>query len=233
MEIKRTERIIGGIQCFEYLNPEADCIILQPVGDQEEGMPERILKEIRKLSKRPFSYYAIHVSNWNKDISPWEAPAAFGSEIFGNGAEETLRFITGELLPEIRGNNPSDEEKPVIAGGYSLAALFTLWAAYQTDQFRGIAAASPSVWFPGWMEYIRSREIRSDYVYLSLGTKEEKTRNCVMAQVGGNIRQYEEILRNSPACRESFLEWNPGTHFTDPALRTAKGFAWVLERAGK
>lgn len=63
-------------------------------------------------------------------------------------------------------------------------------------------------------------------VYLSLGTREEKTRNPVMRTVG-------DCVRNSFAWMQAqgvncTLEWNPGNHFKDPGLRTAKAFAWVL-----
>ena len=29
----------------------------------------------------------------------------------------------------------------------------------------------------------------------------------------------------------STLEWNPGNHFRDPGLRTAKAFAWVMKNS--
>lgn len=49
----------------------------------------------------------------------------------------------------------SDPHKTYYLGGYSLAGLFSLWAAYQTNLFAGIAAASPSVWFPGFLDYAK------------------------------------------------------------------------------
>ena len=65
-------------------------------------------------------------------------------------------------------------------------------------------------------------------IYLSLGDKEEKTKNPVMSQVGNAIREGYEILKeNHINCT---LEWNQGNHFKEPELRTAKGFAWLLER---
>ena len=50
--------------------------------------------------------------------------------------EKTLRAI----LPLC-----ADGAKTYHIGGYSLAGLFALWAAYRTDAFSGTAAASPSV----------------------------------------------------------------------------------------
>ena len=104
-----------------------------------------------------------------------------------HGAEETL----AELL-----KLAEDPGKNYYIGGYSLAGLFALWAACQTDLFRGVAAASPSMWFPGFLEYIKEHPIRSGRVYLSLGDREEKTRNPVMATVGDCIREGYELLKN-------------------------------------
>ena len=61
-----------------------------------------------------------------------------------------------------------------------MAGIFALWAAGQTDRFSGVAAVSPSVWFPGFLEEMKSRRVQSACIYLSLGDKEEKTRNPVM-----------------------------------------------------
>ena len=112
---------------------------------------------------------------------------------------------------------------------YSLAAFFALWAVYQTDIFSGAAAASPSVWFPGWIEYAGDKKVRAGEIYLSLGDREEKARNPVMRTVGDNIRKQYELLKADPACRDCILEMNPGNHFREPDLRTAKGFAWLLK----
>ena len=71
----------------------------------------------------------------------------------------------------------ADRSKTYYAGGYSMAGLFSLWAAYQTDAFASVAAASPSIWFPDFLQYMKEHGIRTESVYLSLGDREEKTRN--------------------------------------------------------
>ena len=73
---------------------------------------------------------------------------------------------------------------------------------------------------------MKEHEIRTKNVYLSLGDREEKTRNPVMAQVGSCIRSAYEMLQERGVC--CTLEWNKGNHFKDPDLRTAKAFAWVM-----
>ena len=120
-----------------------------------------------------------------------------------------------------------EQKQDIIISGIFSCGLFSLWAAYQTDVFSGIAAASPSVWFPGFIEYMKEHEIKSETVYLSLGDREEKTRNSVMSQVGNCIRMgYGWLIEHGINCN---LEWNQGNHFREPDIRIAKAFAWVME----
>ena len=82
------------------------------------------------------------------------------------------------------------------------------------------------MWFPGWTDYAAARTPQARAVYLSLGEKEEKTRNPVMSAVGGAIRTQKSLLERDGI--PSVLEWNPGNHFRDAALRTQKGIEWMI-----
>ena len=249
---------IGGRTCYIYEYGEPEAILIQPVDDYDIAVLDSEAEHISGLAGgKGFILAAFKIDDWNRELSPWPAPAVFGDEVFGDGAAETLNYITETLLPEIRQrlempetpetqndpetqhnseaqDDPEAEHKPglleipVFIGGYSLAGLFSLWASYQTERFSGVAAASPSVWFPGWIEYAGSNVILADKVYLSLGDKEERTRNPVMRMVGDNIRKQLEILSGDSGCSQSILEMNPGNHFKEPDLRTAKAFAWLL-----
>lgn len=223
------EKLIGGRNCYFYGDAEAPDILIQPVDAHDLELLDSEVALIEEGAKgKPFLLAAFLIEDWNRELTPWEAPPVFGKGGFGAGAEETLRFVVEELLAEI-----STQEKLLYLGGYSLAGLFSLWAAYQTGLFQGIAAVSPSVWFPKWDQYIRAHEIHAERVYLSLGDKEAKVRNQVMAKVGDVIRLQHERLLESAVCRECVMEWNPGNHFVDSDKRTAKGFAWVLDQAEK
>ena len=215
---------VGGKTCYIYDCGSADVLLIQPVDDHDIEVLDSEVGEIKRLSGRDFTLAAFKVDDWNADLSPWEAPPVFGNESFGEGAEETLKYVTDLLIPALI----SDKEVRIYIGGYSLAGFFALWAAYQTDMFSGAAAVSPSVWFPGWIEYAGSNAIKAGKVYLSLGDKEEKTRNPVMRTVGDNIRRQHELLQADPVCGKCTLEMNQGNHFKEPDIRTARGFAWLL-----
>ncbi len=205
----------------EYGDPAAQAVLIQPVDEQDLSVIENEVNVIKQLSDRDFRLITFKVENWNRDLSPWKAPAVFGKRDFGDGAEDTL----SEILKVC-----SDRDREYIIGGYSLAALFALWASYQTDVFAAAAAASPSMWFPGFIEYMSENVIRCKAVYLSLGDKEERTKNRVMATVGDRIREAYDILQKAGI--ESILEWNAGNHFNESDVRTAKAFARVLNGIG-
>ena len=202
-----------------YGNVNAPLVLIQMVdGHDPEGI-ESELAEIRRLTDADFCLHAIGVKNWNTDLSPWNAPAVFGKEGFGSGAADTLAAVLTCC---------TEQDRTYIIGGYSLAGLFALWAAHRTDVFKGVAAASPSVWFPGFPDYMRENCIHADSVYLSLGDREEKARNPVMATVGHCIREAQELLKNQGI--NTILEWNQGNHFKDADIRTAKAFAWIMDQ---
>ncbi len=210
------------MQKIEYGDPGARAVLIQPVDEHDLSVIGNEIENIRKRTEKEFRLIAFRVNDWNTDLSPWKSPAVFGSEGFGDGAGAVL----GEILENVR-----DGTKEYYIGGYSLAGLFALWAAYETGAFSGVAAASPSMWFPEFTEYMNENEIRCGAVYLSLGDKESKTRNPVMATVGDRIREAHGILTGRGV--DCILEWNEGNHFRDADVRTAKGFAWLLNRSGK
>lgn len=203
-----------------------ELLLIQPADKHELELLDKELEHIRSLTDTPFALAAFEITEWNSELSPWAAPPVFGSEPFGSGAGETLAYIEETLIPELTERYSPNKDIPIILGGYSLAGLFALWAAYNSDRFDPVAAVSPSVWFPGWLEYISDRAPYAKSIYLSLGKKEEKTRNKTMAAVGDNIRRQYSLLKELDL--DVTLEWNEGNHFTEPEVRTAKGFAWCI-----
>ena len=217
---------IGNRPCRIYGEANAEYLLLQMTGEHEQQSMESEVAAIAQ-SAHHFLFAAIPVKSWNDELSPWEAPAVWGKESFGGNAVGTLRFLTEQAIPTLKQQFALPENVRIILGGYSLAGLFALWASTQTALFSGVAAASPSVWFPGWMEFEQQHPIQAQRVYLSLGDKEEHTKNTVMATVGDNIRALHSQLTVRGA--DCTLEWNSGGHFKNAVLRTAKAFRWTME----
>ena len=219
---------IGNKPCRIYGEAHAEYLLLQMTGEHEQQSMDSEVAAIEQ-SSRKFLFAAIPVESWNDALSPWEAPAVWGTQGFGGNAVNTLRFLTERVIPTLEQRFHLPENIKIILGGYSLAGLFALWASTQTDLFYGTAAASPSVWFPGWMEFEQQHPIQAQRIYLSLGDKEEHTKNTVMAAVGDNIRALpSRLIARGADCT---LEWNSGGHFKDADLRTAKAFQWVMEES--
>lgn len=215
---------ISGKECYLFIQPTSKYLLIQPVDEHDLELLNKEVAMIQQLSDYPFSLAAFKIKDWNHELSPWSAPPVFGKVPFDDGAADTLSFITEQMLPELQAKGI--HTRHCLLGGYSLAGLFSLWASYQSDVFEGIAAASPSVWFPKWIEYAAEKRPFAKAIYLSLGDKEEKTKNPLMAQVGNAIRQQHQLLQSQIV--PSILEWNTGNHFADSEKRTAKGFAWLL-----
>ena len=191
-------------------------VIIQPVDEHDLQALDEEVAWLSSHSSTTFTFVAFRISDRNVELSPWKAPAVFGREDFGEGASKTLCYVLDELVPRFKGNR-------YCLGGYSLAGLFALWSGYQTDVFSSIVGASPSVWFPKWIEFAGSHQMKANRVYLSLGDMEPKARNPVMARVGECIERMHELLD----C-EKAMEWNEGNHFKDNAFCTAKGLAWAI-----
>lgn len=196
---------------------KTNLVLIHMVDAVEPEFTEEVEQWIRSQTDTDFEMISFPVSHWNDDLSPWPSPAVFGKDDFGGHAEATLERLLSIC---------NDTSKTYILGGYSLAGLFALWAGCRTDCFTGIAAASPSVWFPGFTEDMKNHPMKAESVYLSLGDREGKTKNPTMSQVDFCISDVYDMLQKQQI--NTILVWNEGNHFKDVALRTANAFGWCV-----
>ena len=229
MKHRKENFLIDNKSCIGYITDAAKYLLIQPVDGHDIEVLDNEVAKIQDNIDKQFSLIAFKIEDWNSELSPWEAPPAFGNKSFGSGAKDTLEFIESRFIPTVKEKYNLDNDIKFILGGYSLAGLFSLWSAYKSNIFSGIAAASPSVWFNGWEGFMNNNTPLSNTIYLSLGDTEEKTKNKVMSAVGDNIRKQEELLKNDKI--KTILEWNKGGHFNDSDLRVAKAFVWCIENS--
>ena len=160
------------LERLEFGDLNAPDVLVWMAGSHER---ERLEETISLISADvPFGVLVFVVPDWNSCLSPWAADV--GKTSFEGLASETLDSLLSALTV--------DPSKRYYLGGYSLAGLFALWASCQTPVFTGVAGVSPSVWYPGFAEYFCSSDVLASRVYLSLGDRESRTRNPVMATVG-------------------------------------------------
>lgn len=185
--------------------------------------------ELKKLTTTDLTLATINITDWNNDMSPWEMPPVFkNDEPFTGGADAYLETLTEEIIPAIFGEIGSEPAYIALAG-YSLAGVFAVYAMYRTDRFARIASASGSMWYPGFLDFVHSHEPVAfpEKLYLSLGDKEARTRNQIMATVEQNTGALYDHYKSLGV--EAVFEKNPGNHFRDAAQRMAKGIAWLVE----
>lgn len=219
-----TSEIEGKVLRFRDHPDKRNCILTFFADFSEDSIDELLMK---------FNCpsVALRVDDWNEELSPWRMPAIFGNDDFGDGAENTLEFILDRVIPlSVKELSLKDDTRFII-GGYSLAALFSLWSCFRTDRFFGVAAASPSVWFDGWIEYVGENHPKTEYVFLSLGDTESKTKNRYLSRVSDNINKTHDIISQYLGEDHCELIWNDGGHFKDVTERASAAFEWILDRS--
>ena len=155
----------------------------------------------------------FEADDWNRDFSPWQ----YGE--FAGEARETLKTLENTILSQF-----GDRTK--VIAGYSLAGLFALWAAHESDDFSGCICCSGSLWYEGWMDYAKEHNLKEDMkAYLSLGGKEKNTKNPVMAKVENITKWQSELLKEKGIVSTFVL--NPGGHFKDTDKRVIQGIEWM------
>ena len=137
-DIEMTETFVDGMQLHIAEHGHGGPVIFWGMYPHQEHEVEHLWEELLEIvSENDFLLVAFQVEDWNRDFSPWEAPAAFGTERFAGQGRNTLRWLTEECIPYIE-KTYDVKDREYWLTGYSLAGLFALWAAYECDMFSGI-----------------------------------------------------------------------------------------------
>ena len=223
--LKKETTQIGNRFCRVYAMDSPSFLLIQSMGQQEVMGMDHEVKLIEQGSRKAFVRAACEISDWERELTPWPDPAVSKAPTVGLCARETLSYVEQHLLPWLYQHYGN---LPCIIGGYSLWALFALWASSESDSFEGVAASSPSIWIRDWLEYSQAHPTRAKHVYMSLGDKEEFVKDKAISQVGNNVREYHKALISQLGKSGTVLEWNRGGHYQNGDVRTARGFAWNL-----
>lgn len=165
--------------------------------------------------------------DWDNVFSPWPAPGQPpGSPDFQGKSNEFLSLLQNKLVPEVESRLGYDKVSPTrTLVGVSMSGLFTLWQWLLCDTFYNIASLSGSFWYPGFLDWMRRREIphKAGRGYFLLGDKEAKSSVKAFDSVSVNTREIISLLRANDVDVE--FESVPGDHFTDPVGRLNRAFA--------
>ena len=224
MNIKKFE--INAKTATLYLSEKENMPLI--VLNNYSGDGASVVEELERPDYSDCNLLVVGNLNWDHDMTPWYCPPLSEKDTpCTGGADEYLDLMQSEIIPRAKELIKGEPSFLGIAG-YSLAGLFAIYAMYRTDIFDRVASMSGSLWFPDFKQYCFEHKIKRnpDKLYLSLGDKEAKSRNKVLMTVQDNT----EVL----AARYKELgitvtwELNPGNHFKDAALRSAKGIAAII-----
>lgn len=196
------------------------------------GDGSKVMEACRKLGCPPFNMVSLYGFDFDGDMTPWPAPGVRkGQEPFRGNAQAHLEELISSVMEKAESSLSHPSTYNAIAG-YSLAGLFALWSAWNTDRFARIACGSASLWYPGFVGYAESRAVvrKPDFIYLSLGDNESNTRNQMMNKVGECTEKILELLerREIPHVYETTV----GNHFSDPDGRMARAIKSMLTYGG-
>jgi len=222
--IKQT--LVIGSRLVSVFSPDdcKDCPILYTFLQEDRMQP---LAD--SLGDAKIILAVIDQVNWNNELSPWPAPAAFRTEgDFEGGADSFLEELTGIIVPAVEKSLGFVPRFRALAG-YSLAGLFAVYALYRTDVFNRAASISGSLWYDGFLEFMKdNRPLQiPEQVYFSLGDRERITKNPRLAKVEECTFEAERLLQSSGI--KTIFEMNPGSHFADITERITRGIKWIIE----
>ena len=189
-----------------------------------------LLEACRQVGCEGFNLVTISGLHWNQELSPWPIPTVISKDDrFTGEADQWLPLLTDEVVPQVERLLDAPPSWRCLAG-YSMAGLFAVWTAFQSDLFTRILSASGSMWYPGWLEYVSEHEFAAPAAgaYLSVGELESTSRNAVLHTVGERTRQVADLLASRGIPTK--FELNPGNHFKNPPLRVIKGLNWLLQQ---
>lgn len=224
MEIQELQ--LGHRRVCLYPLVEGPAPLVYSIDYHENG--QLLLEACKQVDCSGFNLVTISGLHWNQELSPWPIETVVSKDDkFTGEASDWLALFTAGVVPQVERLLDAPPSWRLLAG-YSMAGLFAVWTAYQTDLFTRILSASGSMWYPGWLEYAHEHQLAAPLqgAYLSVGDKESTSRNAVLQTVGERTQAMAALLaeRGIPAK----FELNPGNHFKNPPLRVVKGISWLL-----
>lgn len=173
------------------------------------------------LEDLPLNIAIVDPGQWTDALSPWPEPALNEKmKDFGGRGSELISDYWNSIIPraeQLAGIKPPFR----VIAGYSLAGLWGIYAGWESCLFERVAAASASLWYEGFLDYLRTKTpaVSLRRIQLSLGDREEKAKNPRLARIGAATLEAKEIMNEKGVAAE--LVMTEGGHFNNAASRLA------------
>ena len=182
-------------------------------------------EQLMEACARPLDILVCLDLDWDADLSPWPSKPVISKEDDFKGYGFELAKDFEKALSHV----PETRKSCIIVAGYSMGGLFALYAPYFINNLYGIAAASPSVWYPDFYEYIDTNPYPYSItrISLSLGDRESCHSNPYLKTTETVLRKLDQLyVSRNISCS---FRLDPGDHFTQPDKRLAACIATVLK----
>ena len=107
------KRRASGRDLLIYKRGDGGPVVYWPVGAGEDAAGEclRVFELVKRGCKDgDFTLAAFFVEDWNRQLTPWQAPAVFGRDAFLGEGDITLEWLMSKGIPEVE-----EESKPSCA----------------------------------------------------------------------------------------------------------------------
>ena len=205
-----------------------DCVIRRVCADESAPVlylfsPPDVMKA---FAQSGWTVVLITLVGWERDLTPWPAKAVFRDQPdFSGGARKFLRLMEEKIFPAVE-----EDLQPAarIIAGYSLAGLFSVFAALEARLFDAAASVSGSIWYPGFADYVNQMDASPRMAYFSVGDRERMGRNAAFHSIEEDTKRVAKIL-NGRGTRTVF-ETNRGGHFDDLEGRMLRALEWIRDQ---
>ena len=192
-------------------------------------LPEKLKEsELPWLESMAMTHHANFVVisgiDWEGDLTPWKAQGLKSGEFAGK-AKYFIDMLKADLFFNLEISlKIAKAERSIV--GVSLSGLFALWASLSCSMFQSIGSVSGSLWYDGFLEWMKSNlETATQRYYFSLGDKEKDGKNKRLASVAQATLQAADLLKS--AGKEVTFEYNEGNHFGPLIERIEKAITGI------
>ena len=182
------------------------CYILLPERLKESELPW-LDQMAEKLSS---NLVVISGCNWDDDLTPWKAPG-LKEGMFGGRAQYFMEMLKADLFFNLEISLRIQKVERYLVG-VSLSGMFAVWCTGCMPLFEGVGSVSGSLWYDGFLEWMKTREeFMCRKYYFSLGEKEKEGKNKRLASVEEATLEAVDLLKS--VGKDVFFEYNEGNHF--------------------
>ena len=171
-----------------------------------------LYKKLKENNIDNFMLINITNFNWYDDLTPWPSDISKGKgDILVNKILDILTTIINFKYTNL------------IACGYSLAGLFAIYLVSKSSLFNKVIACSASLWYPNFISYFKSLDLRLINIYLSIGKKE------ISKKYGNMVDITNKFYLDLKDKYNIHFELNDGNHYSDSNYRLFKGLFYILD----